>query len=53
MGFNASFFDPPKKNQSQFAIRHFAGEVYYEINSFLDKNKDTLQESVLSSLSTC
>merc|ERR1719326_1823720 len=37
-----------KKNQSQFTILHFAGEVPYETTNFVEKNRDTLSDDCVS-----
>ena len=33
-----------------FTIRHYAGEVFYNIDGFLSKNNDSLQEDILETL---
>ena len=34
----------------EFGIRHFAGQVWYNVDSFLEKNKDTLRPDVINLL---
>ena len=36
-----SHYIKPKTQGSVFTIIHYAGEVTYEINKFMEKNKDT------------
>ena len=33
-----------KKNDSCFVVKHYAGNVEYSIHTFIEKNKDTLNE---------
>ncbi|CAG5125071.1 unnamed protein product, partial [Candidula unifasciata] len=39
-------FIPSAHNSLDFRIRHFAGEVSYDARSFIQKNRDTLSESM-------
>ncbi|KAK7262716.1 hypothetical protein RJT34_30293 [Clitoria ternatea] len=36
-----------------FSVRHFAGEVMYDTNGFLEKNRDTLSSDSIQFLSSC
>ena len=44
-------FDKPKpkactNSMNCFGIKHYAGTVYYDVNNFLEKNKDSLHPDV-------
>ena len=39
------------KEDEAFVLRHFAGDVTYEADGFLDKNNDTIHDSLLEVLS--
>lgn len=42
-----SFYIKPRTTKGQFGIKHYAGEVYYEINNFLDKNRSSIQDEIV------
>ncbi|XP_035997446.1 unconventional myosin-VIIb [Fundulus heteroclitus] len=44
---------PPKNDhETQFGIKHFAGEVYYDSKGFLEKNRDTLSLDLVQLVET-
>ncbi|KAM6921827.1 unconventional myosin-VIIb [Xenentodon cancila] len=44
---------PPKNNHdTQFGVRHFAGEVYYDSKGFLEKNRDALSSDLIQLVET-
>ncbi|EGG24917.1 class VII unconventional myosin [Cavenderia fasciculata] len=47
------FYEKPKLSKTSFGIKHYAGEVSYDVASFLDKNKDTISDDMLSFMQQC
>ena len=43
-------YSRPRLNVPEFGIRHFAGFVSYNVEGFLDKNRDTLRTDVVDLL---
>ena len=42
-----------RTRNSNFTIRHFAGDVEYSCQDILEKNRDTLSENIVQLLETC
>ena len=47
---DAQVFEIPKRTDTTFVIRHSAGEVEYDVDAFLDKNKDQLYPDLIELL---
>ncbi|XP_066302759.1 unconventional myosin-X-like isoform X5 [Branchiostoma lanceolatum] len=45
-----AFFLKPKVASRMFGIKHYAGEVYYDTQGFLEKNRDTFRDDILNIL---
>ncbi|XP_045154259.1 unconventional myosin-VIIb [Echinops telfairi] len=45
---NKAFLQPKTIHDVQFGIAHFAGEVYYKTEGFLEKNRDLLSTDILA-----
>ena len=45
-------YSRPRMSSMEFGIRHYAGQVWYTVDAFLDKNRDTLRSDVLDLLSS-
>ncbi|CAK1603416.1 unnamed protein product [Parnassius mnemosyne] len=42
----ACYVTPKSTHEHRFGVRHFAGDVYYEVKGFLDKNRDMLTTDI-------
>ena len=40
--YHQHYFVPKRSEGDLFGVRHFAGDVAYDVTGFLDKNRDTL-----------
>ncbi|KAJ3117374.1 Myosin type-2 heavy chain 1 [Phlyctochytrium bullatum] len=47
-----TFFEKPRFGQKAFTIKHYACDVTYEIDGFIEKNKDTVSDEQLSLLNS-
>ena len=45
-------FEKSRFGDLEFTVRHFAGDVLYSADGFLDKNRDRLQENLLTCIQT-
>uniref|UniRef100_A0A8C2VAX4 Unconventional myosin-VIIb n=1 Tax=Chinchilla lanigera TaxID=34839 RepID=A0A8C2VAX4_CHILA len=45
---NKAFLKPKNIHDARFGIAHFAGEVYYQVEGFLEKNRDVLSTDILT-----
>ena len=43
-------YSKPKMSHAEFIITHYAGDVAYDVNNFLEKNRDSFQSDVASLL---
>uniref|UniRef100_A0A8B9RNS8 non-specific serine/threonine protein kinase n=1 Tax=Astyanax mexicanus TaxID=7994 RepID=A0A8B9RNS8_ASTMX len=46
------YFWRPKRVELSFGIQHYAGKVLYDVNGFLEKNRDTLPADIVVVLRT-
>ncbi|KAF3691274.1 Unconventional myosin-VIIa [Channa argus] len=46
------YISPKNNYETQFGIRHFAEEVYYDSKGFLEKNRDALSSDLLQMMET-
>ncbi|KAK5577072.1 hypothetical protein RB653_002009 [Dictyostelium firmibasis] len=40
------YYEKPRRSKNTFVVKHYAGEVHYDTQGFLDKNKDTVSDDL-------
>ncbi|KAJ3137896.1 Myosin type-2 heavy chain 1 [Physocladia obscura] len=51
-GGKHKFFTKPRFGQNAFTVKHYATDVTYEIDAFIEKNKDTVSDEQLAVLNS-
>jgi myosin heavy subunit len=49
---NAHYIPPKHSFEVTFGIRHYAGEVQYDVTDFIDKNRDTFWNDLMLLMQT-
>lgn len=49
---SSNHFSKPRMSQKSFIVHHFAEHVEYQVDGFLEKNRDTVLEDQLKVLKT-
>ncbi|XP_012413194.1 unconventional myosin-X [Trichechus manatus latirostris] len=47
---NNHFYVKPRVAINNFGVKHYAGEVHYDVRGFLEKNRDTFRDDLLNLL---
>ncbi|KAM4698021.1 unconventional myosin-X-like [Rhinophrynus dorsalis] len=47
---NNPHYVKPRVTEHQFGIKHYAGEVTYDVQGFLERNRDTFRDDILNML---
>ncbi|XP_006874499.1 PREDICTED: unconventional myosin-X [Chrysochloris asiatica] len=47
---NNHFYVKPRVAVNNFGVKHYAGEVHYDVRGFLEKNRDTFRDDLLNLL---
>uniref|UniRef100_A0A8C5A5F3 Myosin VIIBb n=1 Tax=Gadus morhua TaxID=8049 RepID=A0A8C5A5F3_GADMO len=48
---NKGYVSSKNEHDSQFGIKHFAGQVFYDSNGFLEKNRDAISSNIIMMIS--